>query len=42
MIHGLAEGFEVMLKERPYCFQFKEAISTVQEAREILVSMAKA
>jgi len=37
-----AWGFEVMLKGRPYSFQFKEPISTVQEAREILVSMAKA
>jgi len=37
-----AEGFELMLKGRPYRFQFKQAISTVQEAREILVSMAKA
>ncbi|TDI81481.1 MAG: HugZ family protein [Caldithrix sp.] len=37
-----AEGFDLMLQGRPYRFQFKEAISTVQEAREILVSMAKA
>ncbi len=37
-----AGGVEVMLKGRPYRFQFKESISTVQEAREILVSMAKA
>ncbi len=36
-----AEGFDLMLNGRPHRFQFKKAISTVQEAREILVSMAK-
>jgi len=41
MVNIDAEGFELKMKRRLYRFQFEEAISTVQEAREVLVAMTK-